>query len=271
MQDTVQFWRDPSIGHVEIRLARGQRHAFPRHTHDAYAIGVMEHGACWCLKPGAANGLVTTNGIACINPGQVHSGVPVGSDAPTYRMFYIDASWMRDVAADLCEAPRAEPECRRMVVDDPRLLASLGQLALAFARSHDPLAKETALLRAVGRLLTHHAAVRPAARRARPEPRAVRLAKEYLAAHVADKIPLDTLASASGLSKFHLLRVFKQSVGLPPHSFQMQRRVELARALMRQGMPLAQVAAEAGFADQSHLCHTFKRLVGAPPSRYLDA
>jgi AraC-like DNA-binding protein len=70
------------------------------------------------------------------------------------------------------------------------------------------------------------------------------------------------------LSPFHLLRVFRAAVGLPPHAYQIQLRVARAKELLRAGMPIAAVAVEVGFVDQSHLTRHFKRLVGVPPGRY---
>ena len=57
-------------------------------------------------------------------------------------------------------------------------------------------------------------------------------------------------------------------MGLPPHKYQMQLQVEQARSRLLQGMPLKQVAAETGFADQSHLTRQFKRLMRVIPGQY---
>jgi AraC-like DNA-binding protein len=72
-----------------------------------------------------------------------------------------------------------------------------------------------------------------------------------------------------GLSRYHLLRVFKQSTGLPPHAWRAQRRVHMARRLLSSGMSITDAALESGFADQSHLSHWFKRMVGTTPRQYL--
>src|SRR5436309_3146946 len=76
---------------------------------------------------------------------------------------------------------------------------------------------------------------------------------------------LDELAAAAGMSPFALLRAFRAETGLPPHAYLNQLRVRLARQLLDAGLPPAQVAADAGFADQPHLTRHFKRAVGVPP------
>lgn len=79
-------------------------------------------------------------------------------------------------------------------------------------------------------------------------------------------IPLRDLADAVGLSPFHFCRVFKQSTGLTPHRYLVERRVERARSLlMAGGDSIAEVARRTGFCDQSHLTAHFKRVYGVTP------
>jgi AraC-like DNA-binding protein len=84
-------------------------------------------------------------------------------------------------------------------------------------------------------------------------------------------VRLDDLAAASGMGRFQLLRAFRAAVGLPPHAYQLSLRVTRAMALIRSGLPLADVAAEAGFADQSHFTRRFAAVVGIPPARFRRA
>ncbi len=65
-----------------------------------------------------------------------------------------------------------------------------------------------------------------------------------------------------------MLRAFTRATGLTPHAYQMQRRLLLARRLIRQGMALADAAALGGFADQSHMTRLFVRAYGVSPRRY---
>jgi len=71
-----------------------------------------------------------------------------------------------------------------------------------------------------------------------------------------------------GLSRFQALRAFKRHYGMPPHAYQLRVRVGLAQRSLRAGGQPAQVAAEYGFVDQSHLTRHFKRLVGVTPAQY---
>jgi AraC-like DNA-binding protein len=81
-------------------------------------------------------------------------------------------------------------------------------------------------------------------------------------------IDLETLAKRAGLSRFQALRAFKQRYGLPPHAYQLCVRMGLAKRLLLDGAPAADVAARCGFADQSHFTRHFKRFNGVTPMQY---
>jgi AraC-like DNA-binding protein len=81
-------------------------------------------------------------------------------------------------------------------------------------------------------------------------------------------VDLASLAKHAGLSRFQALRAFKRRYGLPPHAYQLCVRVTLARKLLLEGAPPADVAVQCGFVDQSHLIRHFKRVVGVTPMQY---
>jgi AraC-like DNA-binding protein len=102
----------------------------------------------------------------------------------------------------------------------------------------------------------------------KPERALVRRVREYLDENYADNITLDHLAQMVNLSAFHLNRIFKSEVGLPPHAYQTQVRVMRGKSLLAQGMAIDQVAVEVGFFDQSHFTNHFKRLFTYTPGIY---
>ncbi len=96
----------------------------------------------------------------------------------------------------------------------------------------------------------------------------LRLVLDYLNGHLERNIQLAQLARLADMSPFHFLRLFRTSCGETPHHYLVRRRVEVAKAiLLREDVPLAEVASRVGFADQSHFTRHFHRLVGAPPGR----
>jgi transcriptional regulator GlxA family with amidase domain len=100
-------------------------------------------------------------------------------------------------------------------------------------------------------------------------PRALRRVREYILAHLTEKISNQTLAELAGLSVWYFGRAFKQSAGVPPHRFVLESRVERVKTLLAETeLPLAQIAINAGFADQSHCTRWFTELVGITPRRF---
>jgi AraC-like DNA-binding protein len=73
------------------------------------------------------------------------------------------------------------------------------------------------------------------------------------------------------VSRFHLVHAFTSEVGLPPHAYQIHLRIRRSRALLAAGMPLGGIAADLGFADQSHFGRHFRRVVGVTPGAYANA
>ena len=94
----------------------------------------------------------------------------------------------------------------------------------------------------------------------------MRRATELLEAHLDGDIALQQVAEACELSVSHFARAFKQTFRTPPYRWLIERRVERARDLMTNSrLPLADIAARCGFADQSALNRSFKRIHGVTP------
>lgn len=239
-------------------------HAFPRHSHDGFGIGVMAAGA---QRSWSGIGWVEAmaGDVITVNPGEMHDGAPVGG-ARGWRMLYLDPAL---VARELVDEGQDQPEITRPVLRDPVLAGLFASLfARATAAVAEPFALEEDLLRMLARLSRRHG------RHPRPAPRAspaVALARQRL--DEAPELPatLAELAALSGVSRFQLLRGFARETGTTPHAYLLQRRVRLARQLLVAGHAPAQAAQDAGFADQSHMTRAFHRQFGVTPARYRAA
>ena len=78
------------------------------------------------------------------------------------------------------------------------------------------------------------------------------------------------MAAAACLSAYYFARQFKRATGLPPHQYVLARRFDRAQQLLprNRGRFLAELAARAGFSDQSQFSHHFKRLIGVTPGQF---
>lgn len=100
------------------------------------------------------------------------------------------------------------------------------------------------------------------------EHQAVKQVKNYLREHFASEVSLEDLSALTNLNKYHLLQIFKRDVGLSPHIYQTSLRVHRAKQLLAKGLPIAHVALDVGFVDQSHFGRQFKKHVYVTPGRF---
>ncbi|HVR45607.1 MAG TPA: AraC family transcriptional regulator [Candidatus Binatia bacterium] len=95
---------------------------------------------------------------------------------------------------------------------------------------------------------------------------------DYIRANIASDLSLGELASIAGVGSSRFKALFKQSVGMPVHQYVIRRRVEYATELLQGGhAPLADVALQAGFANQSHMARCMRQVLGITPARLRSA
>jgi transcriptional regulator of acetoin/glycerol metabolism len=99
--------------------------------------------------------------------------------------------------------------------------------------------------------------------------RALRRVREYVQMHLSENIDLPMLAAVAELSLHHFAREFKQSAGVTPHHYLIQKRIERAQQMLAQtDLPLAEIAYAVGFSDQGHLARHFRGLIGTTPREF---
>jgi AraC-like DNA-binding protein len=262
------FWRDPAVPFIEARcVADGRDLHYGRHWHETYSVGVITGGRSTYVN-GTHAEEVEQGAVVVVNPGDVHGCNPV-SDAPwSYVMFYFDPVWFGRVqarlrgAADEAFRPYAQAALRapHLVEAGERLFAVLADAACSAAD------KQAAAVDFVAQL-DGELAPGPLPDAAAPK---VERVAQYIDAHFADALPLQDLCDAANLSGSYLIRAFKKRYGVAPHEYQTNRRIQVAKARLRAGAPIAQVALDVGFADQAHFQRVFKRMTAATPGQYRD-
>jgi AraC family transcriptional regulator len=188
---------------------------------------------------------------------------------------YLEPGLVARVAAeafDLDPARLTVPPLDALDLPDLRAAMSAVDGELTTGGTGGPLAAESLANVLAVHLIRHLVAPRRLARGrdgtlSRGRLRAV---VEYIEEHLGASPTLERMAAVARLSAYHFARQFKAATGLPPHQYVIARRVERAKQLLQEGrdLSLAEVAASAGFSDQSQFCHHFKHLVGVTPGRF---
>ncbi|GLZ08436.1 AraC family transcriptional regulator [Actinomadura sp. NBRC 104412] len=265
----ARIWRAPDLGGVELFRASLTEFSFSPHAHEEFFIALTERGRAAAVYRGGTH-MVGPGDVITLNPEEPHAGGPPAGAGWTYRALYADPALMSGIAADLgADGGGKPPRFGRDLVRDRDVTARLRHFhRLAETPVTEALQRETYLAETLVLLVGRHGEPPRGPRPAGREHDAVRLCMEYLRAHARENVTLQTLSGLTGLSPFHLCRVFGKAVGMTPHAYLTQARVRRAKALLKMGLPAGEVAVEAGFYDQAHLTRHFKRLVGLTPVRY---
>jgi AraC-like DNA-binding protein len=256
--DRIRFGTGgPGFERAEISLATC---AYEPHRHDSYALGVTLAGVQRFRYRGAQH-IALPGQLHVLHPDELHDGAAATDAGLRYRIFYLAPELVRDVL-DRGELP--------FVADPVQPISEATLPIVALLRDLDEPVSDLAhaevavvvadALRALGGRAERSAAPIDFA--------AVGLARDYLAAHACEQTSAATLERVTGSDRFTLARHFRRAFGTSPDRYRMLRRLALARQAVERGEPLVQVAARAGFADQSHLTRQFKRAYGVTPARW---
>ncbi len=263
----VRIWQAPELA---AELLRGDFHDFSYdvHTHDTACFALITSGAIRIRMRGSE--FVARQGdLYAIDADEPHAGGPVDPGGWRQRTVYVRTEHLRSLLSD--GEARGGAAIRGPIIGDARLNALFYRVHQESESQGDALRREERYLRFVARLFERHVHESPSLATPGAEPRAVRLAREFLDARLDQQVHLEEIAGAAGLPVFRLFRAFERHLGMTPHAYQRQARVRAAIALIRLGRPLGEVAAASGFADQAHLTRSFRRMMGVTPGVFRDA
>jgi AraC-like DNA-binding protein len=264
--EQATYFRPHELPGVEALHARFVRHAYPPHSHPTWTVAVVHRGAAR-FDADATKQRADRGELFVLEPEVVHTGMAAVPEGWAYKVLYLDPRLLQQWQERDGDLPRAVDW---VVFRDRGLRDSLLRMHALVGAGTAGLELEEAVLAALT-ALAPHLRPGPPALRGGYEHAAVRRARAHLHEHWDSAVPLATLAAVAGLTRFELVRRFRQQTGLTPHAFQTNLRIGHARGMLSDGEPIAQVAAACGFADQPHLTRAFKRTVGVTPGRFVAA
>lgn len=266
-QDWARFQAAPLAGST-LMHAHFRQHAFERHSHETYSIGLTRSGVQTFHCGGRLHASLPGD-VILFNPDEAHDGQRGAPEGFGYSILYLPQAAV-DACTDRQAGLRLPRYFRSPVVRDAGLAALLARAMAAVPQAGERLRAEELLAELVALILLRHgeAGARAPTLPSRAGDRVQRV-RDYLHAHYAEDVTVDDLASVAGLSRAHLTRAFTRHFGVPPHLYLNAVRLRQAQAAMLAGQPLAQAAVACGFADQSHFTRRFKGAVGTSPARWL--
>ncbi|NHB05433.1 AraC family transcriptional regulator [Burkholderia cepacia] len=268
--DTRDHWlvarRDADTG-IESLHAHFSGHAYDAHDHDDMLVGFTEQGVQQFQCHRSVHTSVPGRAIL-IEPGALHDGHAPEAGGFTYGMLYLPQAWVERAARrlDLPGLGGVEAVFGHTLVDDRGLVDTIRQAFVALHGNEGKLARDQALDRLLTRLGGElRAPLESSGHAVAP---AIARARDLLHARMSDDIGLDALVDLTGIDRFRLTRLFQRAYGTSPHAYLVRVRLRAARRLLAAGRTPAQVAADVGFADQSHLGRWFRRAYRITPAAY---
>jgi len=208
--------------------------------------------------------------LMMVNPGEVHTGFPAAQSPWIYRGLYPSVAAVEEISRD-CGLGNRRPMFLGATGADPELATLILSMHIAIESGASALERESTMILTLSAMLRRHAVPGPD----RPSPgsdhRAVARVREMLHDNFASDNSLQDLAQQAGISRYHLIRLFRTRTGMSPHQLQTLLRVQHARRLLIGGASPGQAAIEVGFCDQSHLNRHFKSVFGVTPGDYRAA
>lgn len=268
-RETARLTVHAALGDLEMLAATYRDHVFARHSHPTYVLGVVTSGV-ERFRTGRTVNIATAGSILAVNPEQPHDGEKGCEGGWSYRTCYPSTTLIGEIADEL---GLSQPPMFESAILPASDLARSFVAAHRAADDHRSLECESRMLivlRAILERFGHPRCVLDD----RPRGGAAARVEAYDAALGADPgaCPrLSDLAAAAGVTRFQVIRDFKQAAGMTPGQYVRDRRVRRACRLIGSGLPLSAVAAEAGFADQSHLTRAFRAVKGVTPAAYRRA
>lgn len=265
--EQAKFTLAKELGGIELLDASYNKQNFSRHSHEGYTIGVIETGAQKFFRTGD-NHLAPQNSIILVNADEVHNGCSATEGGWSYRAMYPLPEQFNNISQELGLNAKGAPYFPQAVVHDKLMADMLRMTFQTLKQSDNRLVRESIVYATMIKLMARHSRHKSHNQTQAVAQPQLALVKQFLDDHPAADVSLEELAVLAGLSPFYLIKQFQNSFGLPPHAYQIQSRVRLAKNLIRRGSKLLDVALECGFHDQSHLNRHFKRTMGLTPGQY---
>jgi len=267
IRNRARYWRDSELPGLSLLHADFSRHDYAPHSHDALVVAITEIGGSEFSSRGRTDE-ARAGGLLVFNPAEPHSGRMGRSDRWRYRALYLTETAIAVVAETL--GLSAMSHFTANLFADAELVQAFLALHRALEPPRDEGCIRERLVGCFGALVRRHGAGArvPSAPRDRTRlAAAVALVRD----RHADRLTLDEMAAEVGLTPFQLIGLFKRAVGLTPHAYLVQIRLEAAMRQLRAHRPIAEAALTAGFYDQSALTRHFKRSYGITPQQYARA
>ena len=267
-RNTTEYWWDRHVSGLSLMRADFTTHEYPPHAHQAFVVAVTEQGGSVIKSRGRVEE-ADRAALFVFNPDEPHAGWMGRSRLWRYRSLYLTQSAIDTVAAEL--GVERLPYFTENLFRDADLIEAFLSLHRALEAGREAFHERELLVGSFGRLFQRHGSGGGRIAAAPRDDTLLRAAIDRMRNGYRRDLQLHDLAAPLGLTAFQLIGLFRRTTGLTPHAYLTQVRLAAACRGLRHGLPIADVAADTGFYDQSALTRHFKRYYALTPRQFAAA
>ncbi|NLQ18524.1 AraC family transcriptional regulator [Marinomonas sp. M1K-6] len=270
-ENRFQFAKSAVLDEVMLLEASMSDFSYGTHAHEEFSFGVTLSGRQDFFALGEHHKSHAGN-VIVFNPDDAHDGHSGADDPLHYKMLYVhpdqlspmlESAGVRRAQGFRIEHPvQNDAELKAHILRLATLVENDTSSALEYSSAlfefAEYLARQKGIQRSVSLVKSKRRTKDPVFERVR----------DYLHAHVGEDVSLDELSQVAHMSKYHLLRCFRDYFGMTPHQYWQNYRINRAKAALELGMPLADVAFTFGFTDLSYFNRRFKPMFGLTPYQF---
>ena len=239
----------------------GIHQRFPSHFHTHYVIGYLENGSrrLWCDNHQYT---ISHGHILLFHPENNHSCVALNAMPFHYWALHIEPKIL-SYYTQLYSGRTGELVFKQPVIQQRETACIIQALCIAMIEnSPQKFALWQSLINKILRYCAQERTVSP------PPTARVQRVCSLIQSHYPEKLTLEDFLSAANCKKTSLQQQFSRELGMPPHQYLRNVRLNAAKVLLKQGISPLHTAAMTGFFDQSHFTHSWKETTGFTPGQY---
>ncbi|WP_420546791.1 AraC family transcriptional regulator [Curvivirga sp.] len=253
-----------NLPYFELRYSLNNKKTFKTHMHQTLSIGAVEEGAV-SYQVADHKEILTTGGLALINPEIPHSCNAMSPSGRSFFMLYLDRNWCEALQKAIWPVDKFVPFRLINLSDETKYSSFMKLMHDIMDADEDEDILEQRLIGLIAEIFEEACDLK---QELKIDNMLLGQIRESLERDLEDQFSIEELAEKFEMNLFTLIRKFKKNYHLTPHEYRLNCRINHARNLLQQEISIAEVAIACGFYDQSHFHRHFKAMTTLTPNEY---